>query len=386
MPLGLLFRVSLFGESHGPGVGVLVEGAPPGLPLSVEEVNRELERRRPGRRFTTPRREPDRVEILSGVYMGYTTGAPILMLIRNRDVDSSFYEEVVRHRPRPGHADLPARLRSMGFEDYRGGGPFSGRLTAGLVAAAAVARKLLRPHGVEVYGYLRRLGRAECSPSPPAGPDGLRGLVEARDTAPLPCPDPEAVKRMERELVEAVKRGGSVGGQAEIWVLGLPPGLGEPLGDSLDGDIARALFAVPGVKAVEFGSGTRLAEMTGLEAADSIRVTQEGGLSIEPGHGGGVLGGLSTGSPVVVRATFKPTSTIPYPLETIDWRGLQEATITGRGRHDPAIAVRGVVAAEAAVAIAVADHLLRWLPIRVGHYHALERGLTTRGDRDAEEG
>ena len=373
LAIGLLLRVSLWGESHGCCVGVLVEGLPPGLRVDMGFIERELARRRPGKRYTTQRREPDRVEILSGVYMSYTTGAPVLMLIRNRDVDSSFYEEVVRFHPRPGHADLPARLRAMGFEDYRGGGPFSGRLTAGLVAAGALAKLVLREHGVYVYGYLARLGSVSCRVEAPRSPEELRRLEEARDSAPLPCPVGEAAEAMEEELRRRVAEGGSVGGAAEVLVIGAPPGLGEPLGDSLDGDIARALFAVPGVKAVEFGSGAELAGMTGREAMDRI-VADEAGIRVEPGHGGGVLGGLSTGSVIRVRAVFKPTSTIPYEMETIDWRSLEPARIRGGGRHDPAIAVRGVAAAEAAVAIAVADHLLRWLPYRVGHYHRLERG------------
>jgi len=381
LALGVLFRVHLWGESHGCCVGALLEGVPPGLRLDPGFIDRELERRRPGRRYTTPRREPDRVEILSGVYMGYTTGAPIMLLIRNRDVDSSFYEETVRWRPRPGHADLPARLRAMGFEDYRGGGPFSGRLTAGLVAAGAVAKLLLRWYGVEVYAYLRRLAGAECRAPRPGSVGELEELRERRDRSPVFCPDEGSTREMEEALRAAVARGGSAGGVVEVLALGVPPGLGEPLGDSLDGDLARAFLAIPGVKAVEFGSGTGLPEMTGMEAADRVVVDRgEGSIRLEPGHGGGVLGGLSTGSPIVARIHLKPTSTIPGPLATVDWRGLQETELRGRGRHDPAIAIRAVPVAEAAAAIVLADHLLRWLPHRVGHYLRLERGLTGGGD------
>ncbi len=380
MPLGLLFRVSLWGESHGCCVGALVEGVPPGLRVEPSVFERDMARRRPGRRLTTPRREPDRVEVLSGVYRGYTTGAPVLLLIRNRDVDSSFYEEEVRHRPRPGHADLPARLRAMGFEDYRGGGPFSGRLTAGLVAAGVLAKLVLAEYGVAVYGYLQRLGGVECSVEPPRDRGELAGLEEARDRNPVPCPDEDAAEAMEEELLRALRGGGgSLGGAAEVLILWAPPGMGEVLGDSFDADLAKALFTVPGVKAVELGAGSRLAAMTGAEARDALRLDPRLGFSLEPGHGGGVLGGLTASWHIRVRAVFKPTSTIWLPQETIDWRTLEPAETRGRGRHDPAIAVRGVVAAEAAAAIVAADHLLRLLPYRVGHYLRLERGLGLDG-------
>ncbi|MEB3850969.1 MAG: chorismate synthase, partial [Desulfurococcales archaeon] len=243
MALGVLFRVSLWGESHGCCVGALVEGVPPGIRVEEGMFERDMARRRPGRRLTTPRREPDRVEVLSGVYMGYTTGAPVMLLIRNRDVDSSFYEEEVRFRPRPGHADLPARLRAMGFEDYRGGGPFSGRLTAGLVAAGVLAKAVLGEYGVAVYGYLSRLGGVECRVEPPGSWRELRALEDARDRAPVPCPDEDAASRMEEELVSTLRRGGaSLGGAAEVLILWAPPGMGEVLGDSFDADLAKALF------------------------------------------------------------------------------------------------------------------------------------------------
>lgn len=373
-----MLRLTIFGESHGCCIGAVLEGVPPGIPVSSEEIDRELALRRPGRRFTTPRREEDRVEILSGVYMGHTTGAPLAMIIRNRDVDSSFYEQVVRHRPRPGHADLTARLRSMGFNDYRGGGPFSGRLTAAVVAAGAVAKKIAGLHGVEFYAYLRGLGHAEC-PEPrelmERGSEALEELRRERNRSPFFCHDPDASKRMEEALVEAVKAGDSLGGLVEVWILGTPPGLGEPPFDTLDGDLAKAFFAIPGARGFEIGLGMKAARMRGSEATDELTLGPGGEPLPTPGHSGGVLGGLSAGAPIVARVAFKPTSTIRRPLRTIDWRGLDEAVITGRGRHDPAIAVRAVPVVEAMAALVVADHLLRWLPWRLEHYHRLERGL-----------
>ena len=378
MPLGSALRLLIFGESHGCCIGAVLEGVPPGIPLSPEEINQELELRRPGRWLTTPRREEDRVEILSGVYMGYTTGAPLAMMIRNRDVDSSFYEQVVRHRPRPGHADLTARLRSMGFNDYRGGGPFSGRLTAALVAAGTAAKKIAGLHGVRFYAYLRVLGPAECPPPSGSAEDWtqqLQQLREERNKSAVFCHDAGASKEMEQALIEAMKNGDSLGGLVELWVLGVPPGLGEPPFDTLDGDLARAFFVIPGVKAVEFGTGMAIARMRGSEATDNLVMSPEGAPIPTPGHSGGILGGLSTGGPIVARIAFKPTSTIRLPRRTIDWRGLEETETTGGGRHDPAIAVRAVPVVEAMAALVVADHLLRWLSWRLEHYHRLERGL-----------
>ncbi|BES81194.1 chorismate synthase [Pyrodictium abyssi] len=376
MPLGTVLRLTIFGESHGCCIGAVLEGVPPGVPVSPEEIDRELELRRPGRRLTTPRREEDRVEILSGVHMGYTTGAPLAMLIRNRDVDSSFYEQVVRYRPRPGHADLTARLRSMGFNDYRGGGPFSGRLTAALVAAGTVAKKIAGMHGIQFYAYLRALGPAECpEPRGLAGGEQLQRLREERNKSPVFCHDEAASREMEQALIEAMKKGDSLGGLVELWILGAPPGLGEPPFDTLDGDLAKAFFAIPGVKGVEFGTGMAVARMRGSEATDDLVLGPDAAPTPVPGHGGGILGGIAAGAPIVARVAFKPTSTIRLPKKTIDWRGLEEAEITGRGRHDPAIAVRAVPVVEAAAALVVADHLLRWLPWRLEHYHRLERGL-----------
>ncbi len=365
----------MFGESHGCCVGFVLEGVPPGVPISAGEIDRELALRRPGKRLTSPRREEDRVEILSGVYMGYTTGAPLAAIIRNRDVDSRFYEEVVRHKPRPGHADLAARLWSMGFHDYRGGGVFSGRLTAALVAAGVVAKKVAGMHGVGFYAYLRRLGGAECPEPLLEDVESIGGMLARRNSSPVFCHDEEASRAMEEKLEEAMKRGDSLGGIVEVWALGVPPGLGSPPLDTLDGDLARAFFAIPGVRGVEFGLGMRAGDAWGSGATDDIVLAGDGSPVLVPGHGGGVLGGLSAGSPIVARVAFKPTSTIRAEKRTIDWRRLEETTITGYGRHDPAIAVRAVPVVEAAAALVVADHLLAWLGWRLEHYHRLERGL-----------
>ncbi|WP_317896502.1 chorismate synthase [Pyrofollis japonicus] len=374
--MGRLLRFTLFGESHGCCVGFVLEGVPPGIPLDADEINRELALRRPGRLLTSPRREPDTVEILSGVYMGYTTGAPLAAIIRNRDIDSSFYEKTVRYRPRPGHSDLTARLRYMGFNDYRGGGMFSGRLTAAIVAAGTIAKKIIGRHGVALYAYLRRLGPAECpEPESLEKPDELEKARNARNQSPVFCHDTQASEEMAAALRDAMRSGDSLGGLVELWILGAPPGLGDPPLEPLDAELAKAFFSIPGVRGVELGVGMKAAELRGSEATDNIVITEDGTPRPVPGHSGGVLGGLSTGAPIVMRIAFKPTSTIRKPLQTIDWRSYEPAEITGRGRHDPAIAIRAIPVVEAVAALVLGDHLLRWLSYRLEHYHWLEEGI-----------
>ncbi len=352
--MGKLFRVSLFGESHGRGVGVLIEGCPPGLRIDEEYIARELSRRRPGARYTSPRREEDRPEILSGVFRGHTTGAPIVVFVANRDVDSSFYEEI-RHTPRPGHADYTARVKYWGFNDYRGGGIFSGRITAGLVAAGAVAKRLLETHGVSVYSYITRIGPVKARVKPRDSEEFRRSI----ERSPVRCPDPDASRLMEEQLRKTMKEGDSLGGVVETTVFNLPPGLGDPPIDTLDGDLAKALFAIPGLKAVEFGAGFRLASMRGSEANDPW-VLKDGRVLTETNNAGGINGGISNGMPLVFRVAFKPTSTIRKPQRTVNLRTGQPAVIVGRGRHDPCIAIRAVPVVEAVTSIVLADHLLRW--------------------------
>lgn len=354
--IGRMFRVSIFGESHGKGVGTLIEGCPPGIPVDEEYLARELARRRPGGPLTSPRREEDRPEILSGVFRGRTTGGPIVVFIRNRDVDSSFYEEVVRRMPRPGHADYPARVKYWGFNDYRGGGHNSGRLTAGVVAAGAIARRLLELFGIRVYAYVKRIGDVEARVEPIDSPE----FRERVYSSPVRCPDPQAARLMEERIRRAAEEGDSLGGIVEAVAFNLPVGLGEPPMDGLDSDLAKALMSIPAAKGVEFGLGFKLASMRGSEAVDEWTL-KDGRVVAETNNMGGVNGGISNGMPLVVRVAFKPTSTIRKPLRTVDLEEMRPAVITGRGRHDPCIAVRAVAVVEAYVSIVLADHLLRWL-------------------------
>jgi len=355
LSLGKAFRAAIFGESHGPAVGALVEGCPPGVELSEDDINKELSKRRPGGRLTSPRSEADKVKILSGVFLGYTTGAPILLLIENLDVDSSFYEQI-RDTPRPGHADYPARVKYRGFNDYRGGGIFSGRITAGLVAAGAVAKKLLSMHGIKLCSYVVKVGAVEAK----RVPKDFDELVASVEASPVRCPDPEASAAIAKLIEEVARRSDSVGAVVETVAVGLPVGLGEPPVDTLDGDLAKAVFVVPGVKGIEFGAGFEMAEMLGSEANDEYVVGEGGKIELATNKCGGVLGGLSAGSPLVFRVVFKPTPTIRKPQRTVDVKTMSPTTVVGSGRHDPCIAIRGSVAVEAATAIVLADHLLRW--------------------------
>ncbi|MEM1974720.1 MAG: chorismate synthase [Candidatus Caldarchaeum sp.] len=350
--IGERFVVASFGESHGRCVGVLIDGCPPGIELSEADVQVELDRRRPGQSLvTTTRTEEDRVEILSGVFQGRTTGAPILMLVWNKDVDSRPYE-IIRNTPRPGHADYPAYIKYRGFNDYRGGGRFSGRITAGYVMAGAVAKKLLSKLGVEVLAYSLEIGGVRARQ---LSVDEIRKHRYANEVR---CPDFEAAEKMKKVVLEARKQGDSVGGIVECIALNLPIGLGEPVFDSLDSDLAKALFSIPAVKGVEFGRGFEAARLRGSENNDPF-ILVDGKIRTASNNSGGILGGLSTGEQLVTRVAFKPASSIAKPQKTVDIVENKETEIVVPGRHDPTVVPRAVPVVEAVVAFVLADHVLR---------------------------
>jgi chorismate synthase len=357
---GTLFRVATWGESHGRAVGAVVDGCPAGLPLVEEDVQKDLDRRRPGQsRISTQRKEEDRVEILSGVFEGKATGCPISMLVWNKDADSSAYEEI-RNTPRPGHADYTYHAK-YGMRDHRGGGRASARETVGRVAAGAVARKLLFHEGVYVVGYVTELGgiRAEI----PSRED-LLGLRAAADENPVRCPDQEAAARMIELLDKTRLDGDSLGGVVEVVAKGAPAGLGDPVFEKLDADLARGLMSIGSVKAVEIGAGIESARMLGSEMNDPLVVEGEK-IEFKTNNAGGILGGISTGSPIVCRIAVKPTPSISRKQQTVDVASNKPAEIEIRGRHDPAIPPRVVPVAEAMVAIVLADHLLRLRAARI---------------------
>jgi len=349
---GESFRLTTFGESHGPMVGVVIDGVPAGLPLSEDDIKFELSFRRPGRPFVSGRREEDIPMIVSGLFEGKTTGAPITILVKNSDVISSLYSEI-RHKPRPGHADLTYIIK-YGFEnwDYRGGGSASARETVGRVAASAIAKKLLMLVGVMVAAHLKSLGTVE------ADRDYSFEEILCSKYSPVRAASTSLESSYEELIRKAMSDGDSYGGIAEVVSKNVPPGLGEPVFDKLKADLGKAVMSIPAVVGFEYGLGFKLAKMRGSEANDEI-ILKDGKLGWRKNIAGGMLGGISNGEDLVIRAAFKPTSSIRIPQRTVDLNTMEETTVSVIGRHDPAVAVRGVSVVESMVAIVLADHALR---------------------------
>jgi chorismate synthase len=349
---GHLFRMTTWGESHGPAIGCVVDGCPPGIPLEAGEIQVFLDHRKPGQsRFTTQRREPDEVEILSGVFTDdagrqVTTGAPISLLIRNVDQRSKDYGDI-KDKFRPGHADI-TYWEKYGIRDYRGGGRSSARETAMRVAAGAVARKILS--GVTIRGALVQIGEHQV--------DRSRWDWDVVHNNPFFCPDPGVVADWTHYLDGVRKSGSSIGAIIEVVAEGVPAGLGAPLYGKLDQDLASAMMSINAVKGVEIGAGMAAAELTGEANADEIRIGPDGKPRFLSNHAGGILGGISTGQPVVCRFAVKPTSSILSTRQTIDRHG-RETDIVTRGRHDPCVGIRAVPVGEAMMAVVLADHVLR---------------------------
>ncbi|MBV9585170.1 MAG: chorismate synthase [Alphaproteobacteria bacterium] len=348
---GTLFRFTTWGESHGPAIGVVVDGVPPRIPLAEPDIQHWLDRRRPGQsRYTTQRREPDEVKILSGVFEGQTTGTPIQLMIENVDQRSKDYRNIA-DRFRPGHADY-TYWKKYGIRDYRGGGRASARETASRVAAGAVARKVLGA-GITIRGALVQIG--------PHAIDRGAWDWAAVEENPFWCPDRKMAARWADYLDQVRKAGSSAGAVIEVVASGVPAGLGEPVYDKLDGDLARAMMTINAVKGVEIGAGMAAAALTGEENPDEIRM-KNGTPVFLSNNAGGILGGISTGQDLVVRFAVKPTSSIPKPLRTIDADG-NEVEIETHGRHDPCVGIRAVPVGEAMMACVLADHLLRYRAI-----------------------
>ena len=350
---GHLFRVTTFGESHGPGIGCVVDGCPPRIPLDVADIQVELDRRRPGTsRFTTQRREPDEARILSGVMnddatgLQVTTGTPIGVFIENVDQRSKDYSDI-KDKYRPGHADYAYEAK-YGIRDYRGGGRSSARETAARVIAGAIARKVTR--GVLVRGALVQMGKLKI--------DRSRWDWDEVGRNPFFSPDAQAVERFVNYLDEVRKAGSSVGAVIEIVAEGVPAGWGAPIYGKLDAELAAALMGINAVKGVEIGDGFAAAELSGEQNADEMRQSNDGRPRFLSNHAGGVLGGISTGQPVVARFAVKPTSSILSPRRTVDRNGADTEIMT-RGRHDPCVGIRAVPVGEAMMACVLADHFLR---------------------------
>ncbi len=340
---GKLFTVTTFGESHGPALGAIVDGCPPGLELGEADLQQELDRRKPGTsRFTTQRKEPDQVRILSGVFEGKTTGTPIGLIIENVDQKSKDYTNI-KDTFRPGHADYTYQQK-YGVRDYRGGGRSSARETAMRVAAGAIAKKyLLEKYGIKICGYLAQLGPIKLE---------FRQWDAVRENIFF-CPDPDRVPELEEYMKALRKEGNSIGARINVVATGVPPGLGEPVFDRLDADLAKAMMSINAVKGVEVGAGFACIEQKGTEHRDEI--TPEGFLS---NQAGGVLGGISSGQDIVISMALKPTSSLHLPGRSINKQGQPVEVIT-KGRHDPCVGIRATPIAEAMMALVIMDHLLR---------------------------
>ncbi len=339
---GQVFRITTWGESHGPALGVVIDGCPPRIPLREEDIQVELDRRRPGKSLVeSPRKEPDRVEILSGVFEGLTTGCPISLIIYNKDARPGAYDHL-KDVFRPGHGDI-TYYRKYGHRDHRGGGRSSGRETAARVAAGAVAQKILDLSGIKVIAYTLALG----------GVRARRKDLSFIYQNPLFCPDPEALPAMEARVAEVRAQGDSIGGVVEIIAQGVPAGLGEPVFDKLDAELARALMSIGAIKGVEIGSGFAAAEMLGSEHNDPI--TPEG---FRSNHAGGILAGISNGDEIICRVAVKPIPSIAQEQDTIDVHGTPRKITVG-GRHDASAIPRIVPVCQAMVRLVLADHLLR---------------------------
>ena len=352
--IGKEFVVTSFGESHGKQVGAVVDGCPAGLPFSEADVQADLDRRIPLQKpeLVSGRVEKDVAQIVSGVFNGFTTGAPICMTVENKETKSSDYD-AIKDLPRPAHADYTARIKYGGFNDYRGGGRFSGRVTVATIMAGAVAKKLLSRFDVGVLAYTKSIGTTKMTQQL-----SFEEIRKRRYESAVRCPQLACAEKMESAILDAKKAGDSLGGTVECVVLNVPVGVGEPMFDSLDGDLAKALFTIPAVKGVEFGAGFELAQLKGSEANDAFQI-QEGKVTTVTNLAGGILGGISSGMPIIIRVAVKPTPSIAKEQQTVNLSKTENAKIKVGGRHDPCVVPKAVPAIEAAVAITLADHMIR---------------------------
>lgn len=349
---GELFRVTTAGVSHGPGYVAIIDGCPPGLPLSVDDLLPDLRRRRPGQsKLVTQRKEEDLPEIWSGVFDGKTDGTSIGILFRNTDQRSGDYGDI-KDKYRPGHADFTFDAK-YGFRDYRGGGRSSARETVCRVAAAAIAKKLLGLQGIRALGYVKQIG-----PIIAAVPDPTAVTLEQVEANPVRCPDPAAAAQMVALIEEVRKDQDSIGGVCELVATGVPPGLGEPVFDKLKADLAKGLLSLPAVMAFEYGAGFGVATARGSQNNDAFIIKPEHRIGTETNRHGGMLGGISSGEPIVCRVALKPTSSLPRPQRTVTRAG-EPTEIATRGRHDPCLLPRFVPMGEAMMALVLVDHWLR---------------------------
>lgn len=352
---GNILKITTWGESHGAGIGVVIDGCPAGLPLSPEDIQRYLNRRKPGQsRFTTQRKEADAVEILSGIFEGKTTGTPLSLMVRNTDQRSHDYSEISNYY-RPGHADRNYDVK-YGFRDYRGGGRSSGRETIGRVAAGAVAAKILKELGVNVAAYTLSIGPVQI--------DKSRFDADEMQNNALYMPDAQAAAEAQAYLESCMKEKNSAGGMVECVITGVPAGIGEPAFEKLDANLAKAILSIGAVKSFEVGDGIAAASSDGLHNNDAYRMDDSGHVVKKTNHSGGITGGISDGAPILLRAAFKPTPSIASMQESVNRQG-EEIEISIKGRHDPIIVPRAVVVVESMAALVVLDAMLGSMTTRM---------------------
>ncbi|MBR5230560.1 MAG: chorismate synthase [Firmicutes bacterium] len=349
--LGNNLTVTLFGESHGPAIGAVLDGIAPGIKIDEEYINAKMDQRRPVGKIATPRHEADVPEFLSGVFKGHTTGTPLCLIIKNENVKSGDYDNISR-LARPSHADLTARYKYGGFEDYRGGGHFSGRITAALVAAGSIVRKALEEKGVVIATHMK-----ECAGIEDRGFENLCADMERVNEQAFPVLDEQAAEKMREAIETAASEKDSVGGILETVVTGMPCGVGEPWFDTVESMLAHGIFAIPAVKGIEFGAGFDICRMRGSQANDSLRY-KEGKVVTETNNSGGINGGITNGMPIIFRTAVKPTASIFKEQQTIDMEKEENAVLALKGRHDPAIVHRARAVVDAVTALILADLLV----------------------------
>lgn len=352
---GRYFRITSFGESHGKVVGIIVDGIPAGLNLDIGFIQDELEKRKPGQsKVSTERKEPDKVQIISGSFNNITTGAPICMIIENKDVDSSKYEDLKNYL-RPSHIDYSALKKYGGFSDYRGSGRFSGRITAGFVMAGAIAKQILEKFGIKVFAYTKSIGNIQDKVEYEL--NEINNLISNREKSIVRCLNQKKSEEMVK-LIEKVKQeNDSIGGIIKCIVKNFPPGVGGPIFHSLESDLSQSIFSIPAVKGIEFGAGFNAAKMRGSQHNDPWRII-EGKIKPIKNDAGGIIGGISTGMPIEFNVAIKPTASIGIEQKTVNIKKMENTTLKLTGRHDPCIVPRVIIVIEAMTAVSLVDHLL----------------------------
>lgn len=348
----MIYKTTIFGSSHGPAVGCVVDGCPAGIAVSTDRIQKQLERRRPGASdVSSPRKEKDSLIILSGILDGKATGASITGVVNNKDTESKVYD-VFKIVPRPGHADYTAAIKYHGFHDHRGGGMFSGRMTIPLVISGSIAMQALESRGIRIAAHSLRIGRVSAKSNPPI-PD-IERVARKSDVG---CADPTIAKLMKAEILDAKREGDSVGGIIECIATGLPVGVGEPFFNSAESILSHLLFSVPAIKGIEFGAGFQVAEMRGSENNDQFKV-RNGKVMTETNNSGGILGGITNGMPVVLRVAVKPTPSIAKAQKSVNLKEMKETELEIVGRHDPCIVPRAVPVVESVVSMGLLDLML----------------------------